>query len=42
MIAEMMRSKSRKAAWILGFVHDGPLKSNKNCDLIVIAPSETQ
>ncbi len=40
--AEIMRSKSRKAAWILDFVHVEPLKSNKNCDLIVIAPSETQ
>ncbi len=42
MIAEIMRSKSRKAAWILGFVHGESLKSNKNWDLIVIAPSETQ
>ena len=42
MIAEMMRSKSREAPWILGFVHGGSLKSNKNCDLIVIALSETQ
>jgi hypothetical protein len=42
MIAEMMRSKLREDAWILGFVHGGSLKSNKNWDLIVIAPSETQ
>ncbi len=42
MIAEIMRSKSREAAWILGFVHGESLKSNKNCDLIVIAPWETQ
>jgi len=42
MVAEMMRSKSWEAAWILDFVHDGSLKSNENCDLIVIDPSETQ
>jgi len=42
MIAGIMRSKSWEAAWILGFVHGGPLKPNKNCDLIVMAPSETQ
>ena len=40
--AGIMSSKSREAAWILGFVHGESLKSNKNCDLIVIAPWETQ
>ncbi len=42
MVAEMMRSKSQEAAWILGFMQLESLKSNKNCDPIVIDPSETQ
>ena len=42
MIAEIVGSKSLEAAWILGFMHVESLKSDKNCDLIVIAPSETR
>ncbi len=42
MIAEIVGLKSLEAAWILAFVQVASLKSNKNCDPIVIHPSKTQ
>ena len=42
MIAEIMTLKSQEGAWVLGFVHVESLKSNKNCDPIVIPTSKTQ